>query len=206
MGTFPHPLLTSSLALFPSAAILIAHLKLSTSELRQILMKMTTERLEPAHIKQLLLYAPNEDEVKQYEQFEQDPAKLSEPDQFIFQVNAEEHRNSSKVARSEGRWPFCTFQMLMVPEYKTRLRSLHFKMTLQEKMEEMKVAYDYIYKASVELRSSKKLAKILEVNNQSSQHASVSKLLLSRLLPTVCTCNGELPEQRSAQEQQDNQL
>lgn len=94
----------------------------------------------------------------------------------------------------------------MVPEYKTRLRSLHFKMTLQEKMEEMKVAYDYIYKASVELRSSKKLAKILEVNSQSGQHTSVSKLLLSRLLPTVCTGNGELSEQRSAQEQQDNQL
>lgn len=54
-------------------------------------------------------------------------------------------------------------QMLMVPEYKTRLRSLHFKTTLQERMEEMKVAYDYIYKASVELKSSKKLAKILEV-------------------------------------------
>lgn len=61
---------------------------------------------------------------------------------------------------------FCKFQMLMVPEYKTRLRSLYFKTTLQEKTEEMKVAYDYIYKASVELRSSKKLAKILEVRKQ----------------------------------------
>lgn len=60
---------------------------------------------------------------------------------------------------------FYSYQMLMVPEYKTRLHSLHFKMTLQEKMEEMKVAYDYIYKASVELKSSKKLAKILEVKN-----------------------------------------
>lgn len=64
---------------------------------------------------------------------------------------------------------FTRYQMLMVPEYKTRLRSLHFKMTLQEKMEEMKVAYDYVYKASVELKSSKKLAKILEVKNQSRQ-------------------------------------
>lgn len=72
--------------LFLSAAILIAHLKLSTNELRQVLMNMTTDRLEPAHIKQLLLYAPDDDEVKQYEKFEQDPAKLSEPDQFIFQV------------------------------------------------------------------------------------------------------------------------
>ncbi|XP_034563956.1 LOW QUALITY PROTEIN: delphilin [Notolabrus celidotus] len=120
-----------------NASILIAHLKLSTSELRQVLMNMATDRLEPAHIKQLLLYAPDEEEVKQYEQFDDDPAKLSEPDQFIF-------------------------QMLMVPEYKTRLRSLHFKATLQERTEEMKVAFDYIYKASVELRSSKKLAKILE--------------------------------------------
>lgn len=59
-----------------------------------MLMNMTTDRLEPAHIKQLLLYAPNDDEVKQYEQFEQDPSKLSGPDQFIFQVNAEEKRES----------------------------------------------------------------------------------------------------------------
>uniref|UniRef100_A0A3P9BK25 Glutamate receptor, ionotropic, delta 2 (Grid2) interacting protein, b n=1 Tax=Maylandia zebra TaxID=106582 RepID=A0A3P9BK25_9CICH len=118
-------------------AILIAHLKISPEELRQVLMNMTTDRLEPAHIKQLLLYAPDEEEVKQYEQFDQDPGKLSEPDQFIF-------------------------QMLMVPDYKTRLRSLYFKTTLQERTEEMKIAYDYIYKASVELRSSKKLAKILE--------------------------------------------
>lgn len=110
MGAFPHPSLTSSPALFPSAAILIAHLKLSTSELRQILMKMTTDRLEPAHVKQLLLYAPNDDEVKQYEQFEQDPAKLSEPDQFIFQVNTEEHRKRPKVARSEGDGRFAPFR------------------------------------------------------------------------------------------------
>lgn len=62
------------------------------------------------------------------------------------------------------------FQMLMVPEYKTRLRSLHFKTTLQERTEEMKIAYDYIYKASVELKSSKKLAKILEVHVQSREN------------------------------------
>lgn len=98
---------------------------------------MSTDRLEPAHIKQLLLYAPDEDEVSLYQQFDQEPSKLSPPDHFIF-------------------------QMLAVPEYKTRLKSLHFKTTLQEKMEEMKVAFDYVYKASVELRSSKKLAKILE--------------------------------------------
>lgn len=79
-------LITDLLLLLLLTAILIAHLKLSPDELRQVLMDMTTDRLEPAHIKQLLLYAPDENEVKKYEQFEQDPAKLSEPDQFIFQV------------------------------------------------------------------------------------------------------------------------
>lgn len=55
------------------------------------------------------------------------------------------------------------FQMLLVPEYKTRLRSLLFKTTLQEKTEEMRIGYECIYKASLELKNSKKLAKILEV-------------------------------------------
>ncbi|KAG5854396.1 hypothetical protein ANANG_G00037400 [Anguilla anguilla] len=120
-----------------NASILIAHLKLSPAELREVLMTMTTERLEPSHIKQLLLYAPDEEEVKQYKQFNQDPAKLSEPDQFVL-------------------------QMLSVPEYKTRLRSLYFKTTFQEKTEDMRAGYECIYKASLELKNSKKLAKILE--------------------------------------------
>ncbi len=70
----------------PCSAILIAHLKLSPKELREILMTMSTERLEPAHIKQLLLYAPDDDEVKRFQHYDQDPAKLSEPDQFVLQV------------------------------------------------------------------------------------------------------------------------
>ncbi|TRY84694.1 hypothetical protein DNTS_003917 [Danionella cerebrum] len=120
-----------------NASILIAHLKLSQGELRQVLMTMSSERLEPPHIKQLLLYAPDDDEIRQYEQYTDDPSKLSEPDQFVM-------------------------QMLSVPEYKTRLKSLHFKTTLQEKTEEMRAAYDCVFKASMELKNSKKLAKILE--------------------------------------------
>lgn len=121
----------------PCSAILIAHLKLSPKELREILMTMSTERLEPAHIKQLLLYAPDDEEVKQFQHYDQDPAKLSEPDKFVL-------------------------QMLLVPEYKTRLRSLLFKTSVQEKTEEMRGAYECIYKASLELKNSKRLAKILE--------------------------------------------
>lgn len=70
-------------------AILIAHLKLSPGELHQVLMTMSSERLESPHIKQLLLYAPDDDEVRQYEQYSDDPSKLSEPDQFVLQVHDE---------------------------------------------------------------------------------------------------------------------
>uniref|UniRef100_A0A3B4Z682 Grid2 interacting protein n=1 Tax=Seriola lalandi dorsalis TaxID=1841481 RepID=A0A3B4Z682_SERLL len=127
-----------------NASILIAHLKLSPGELRQVLMNMATDRLEPSHIKQLLLYAPDAEEVKKYEEYRQDPSKLSEPDQFVL-------------------------QMLSVPEYKTRLQSLLFKCSLQEKTEELRGAYDCIYKASMELKTSKKLAKILEVTDCSEK-------------------------------------
>ncbi|XP_061741215.1 delphilin isoform X1 [Nerophis ophidion] len=120
-----------------NASILIAHLKLSPGELRQVLMNMASDRLEPPHIKQLLLYAPDAEEVKRYKEYRGDPGKLSEPDQFVL-------------------------QMLSVPEYKTRLESLHFKCSLQEKTEELRGAYECICKASSELKSSKKLAKILE--------------------------------------------
>ncbi|XP_044533832.1 delphilin [Gracilinanus agilis] len=120
-----------------NTSILIAHLKLSPPELRQILMNMESERLEPSHLKQLLLYAPDAEEEKRYQGYRDTPSQLSEPDQFVL-------------------------QMLSVPEYKTRLRSLYFKTTLQEKTEEIKGSYECVHQASLELKNSKKLAKILE--------------------------------------------
>lgn len=82
----PHsPALPSDVPLFPPA-ILIAHLKLSHIELRQILMTMETDRLEPSHIKQLLLYAPDGEEVQRFQNYKENPGKLSEPDQFVLQV------------------------------------------------------------------------------------------------------------------------
>ncbi|XP_062820768.1 delphilin [Anolis carolinensis] len=120
-----------------NTAILIAHLKLSHLELRQILLTMESDRLEPSHIKQLLLYAPDAEEVQRYHSYQGNPSKLSEPDQFVL-------------------------QMLLVPEYQTRLRSLHFKASLPEKTEEMTAGYGCLFNASLELKNSKKLAKILE--------------------------------------------
>ncbi|KAF3813876.1 hypothetical protein GH733_017908 [Mirounga leonina] len=121
----------------PPAAILLAHLKLSPAELRQVLMSMEPRRLEPAHLAQLLLFAPDADEEQRYQAFREAPGRLSEPDQFVL-------------------------QMLSVPEYKTRLRSLHFQATLQEKTEEIRGSLECLRQASLELKNSRKLAKILE--------------------------------------------
>ncbi|KAH0631735.1 hypothetical protein JD844_019487 [Phrynosoma platyrhinos] len=63
----------------------IAHQMLSHIELRQILLNMESDRLEATHIKQLLLYAPDAEEVQQYHSFQGNPSKLSEPDQFVLQ-------------------------------------------------------------------------------------------------------------------------
>lgn len=58
--------------------------------------------------------------------------------------------------------------MLSVPEYKTRLRSLHFQATLQEKTEEIRGSLECLRQASLELKNSRKLAKILEVRARPS--------------------------------------
>lgn len=60
-------------------------------------------------------------------------------------------------------WSLTFLQMLSVPEYKTRLRSLHFQATLQEKTEEIRGSLECLRQASLELKNSRKLAKILEV-------------------------------------------
>lgn len=137
-------------------------------------MSMAADRLEAAHIKQLLLYAPDAEEVKKYEAYREDPSKLSEPDQFMLQVKSWHivERVLLLPYSCEGtefhhgddlRVIVDVCQMLSVPEYNTRLQSLLFKCSLQEKTEELRGAFDCIIKASMELKTSKKLAKILEV-------------------------------------------
>lgn len=64
----------------------MAHLKLSPAELRQVLLSMEPRRLEPAHLAQLLLFAPDADEELRYQAFREAPGRLSEPDQFVLQV------------------------------------------------------------------------------------------------------------------------
>lgn len=80
----------------PPAAILLAHLKLSPAELRQVLMSMEPGRLEPAHLAQLLLFAPDAEEELRYQAFREAPGRLSEPDQFVLQVRGPLHPGFAK--------------------------------------------------------------------------------------------------------------
>lgn len=175
-------------------------------------MNMVTDRLEPAHLKQLLLYAPDAEEVKKYEGYRQDPSKLSEPDQFVLQVQSLQGWNGPHVVPCGVIW-FITLrvlsvQLLSIPEYKTRLQCLLFKCSLQEKTEELRGALDCLYKASVELKTSKKLAKILEVTvghfstkicwncnkHLYMKHWTELHLCLLRSVSSVCAGDGELLE------------
>lgn len=115
--------------------------------------------------------------------------------------------------------------MLSVPEYKTRLRSLHFQATLQEKTEEIRGSLECLRQASLELKNSRKLAKILEVRTAPSQITLPAPLSpgasslevhpergqgvgqdLPTFLSTVCVGYGQLSQRWTAPNQQDHGL
>ncbi|XP_052262977.1 delphilin-like [Dreissena polymorpha] len=119
-------------------SILLGHLKLSLGEVRQALYLMDEAILTPELLRQLLAYAPNKNEMEQLDSYTGDIEELSNADRF-------------------------TYEMSRVPGYEQRLKALVFKGNFQEKITEMKEHLHCIRKASLELRHSKKLSKILEL-------------------------------------------
>lgn len=94
---------------------MIAHLKLSHIELRQILLSMESDRLEASHLKQLLLFAPDAQEVQRFHSYQGDPSKLSEPDQFVLQVSERSLLLGRAGRGPTGGWGPCGF-FLAAPE------------------------------------------------------------------------------------------
>lgn len=70
-----------------------------------MLMSMEPRRLEPAHLAQLLLFAPDADEEQRYQAFREAPGRLSEPDQFVLQVLWPGRRGVSGGAAQRPRPP-----------------------------------------------------------------------------------------------------
>ncbi|XP_052817061.1 delphilin-like isoform X2 [Mya arenaria] len=119
-------------------SILLGHLKLSLGEVRQALYMLDEAILTPELLRQLLAYAPNKQEMEQLDSYNGDIEELSRADRF-------------------------TYEMSRVPGYEQRLKALVFKDNFQEKITEMKEHLQCIRKASLELRHSKRLSKILEL-------------------------------------------
>ncbi|XP_060551742.1 delphilin-like isoform X3 [Ruditapes philippinarum] len=119
-------------------SIILGQLKLTLSEIRHALYMLDEEVLTPELLRQLLSYAPNKQEMEQLDSYNGDIEELSPPDRF-------------------------TYEMSRVPGYEQRLKALVFKGNFQEKISEMKDHLQHIRKASLELRHSKKLSKILEL-------------------------------------------
>ncbi|GFO33175.1 glutamate receptor, ionotropic, delta 2 (grid2) interacting protein, b [Plakobranchus ocellatus] len=119
-------------------SILLGHLKMSVPEVKQALYSMDEKALAPELIGQLLAFAPSEAEIAQYKAYTGDHSRLTKPDQFAYQIS-------------------------LVGDYEERLKALLFKASFKEKVEELRKDLENIKLASKEIRTSKKLAGVLEV-------------------------------------------
>ncbi|XP_078692751.1 delphilin-like isoform X1 [Branchiostoma floridae x Branchiostoma belcheri] len=119
-------------------AIVLGHLKMSHEEIRHAVLQMDDSRVSPSHLKQLLAYAAEDEEIEKFEKYNGVLSALNDSDRFAYEMNK-------------------------IPGYKTRLKAMIFKANFAEKTEELRQHIDAISRASWELRNSQKLAKILQL-------------------------------------------
>uniref|UniRef100_H2Y8Z1 Delphilin n=1 Tax=Ciona savignyi TaxID=51511 RepID=H2Y8Z1_CIOSA len=142
-----------------NTSILLAHLKLTTTEITNCLLingsEATRKKLVSSHYQQLLLYAPDEEEAEKLKNFAGDISKLNEADTL-------------------------SLKLVNIPGYQLRLKALVFKHSFAEKEEEIRRNLEVVQRASNQLRKSRKLAKILEFvlamgNYMNQGHIRISK-------------------------------
>uniref|UniRef100_F6TJS8 Uncharacterized protein n=1 Tax=Ciona intestinalis TaxID=7719 RepID=F6TJS8_CIOIN len=142
-----------------NTSILLAHLKMTTTEISNCLLinasEATRKKLDVSHYQQLLLYAPDDEEVLNLKKFTGDLSKLNEADTLAL-------------------------KLVRIPGYQLRLKALVFKHSFAEKEEEIQKNLEVIQRASNQLRKSRKLAKILEFvlamgNYMNQGHIRISK-------------------------------
>ena len=119
-------------------AILLGHLKLPHEEIKRAVLSMDETTLSEAHVKQLLLYAPDHKEIQKYKHFADDEGKLGQCDKFSMLVSK-------------------------IPGYRHRLKAMLFKLHFADKLEEIKPELERVVKASQELRESKQLQQVLQL-------------------------------------------
>nr|XP_039255613.1 uncharacterized protein LOC120332437 [Styela clava]XP_039255614.1 uncharacterized protein LOC120332437 [Styela clava] len=138
-----------------NTSILLAHLRMTVSQLRGVLLSNNDQRMDTSQYKQMLMYAPDDDEATKLLVYHGDVTKLNEADQF---------------AR----------KMVTIPGYRLRLQALMYKQGFEDREKDVRINLEHIQQASIELRKSKKLAKILEFvlamgNYMNRGHTRISK-------------------------------
>ncbi|XP_064631791.1 delphilin-like isoform X3 [Lineus longissimus] len=159
-----------------NTSILLGHLKMSVSDLKNALYRMDEEIFTPELIQQMLAYAPNEEEIEKYDHYNGLTGDLSKPDQFCF-------------------------EMSRMPGYTQKLKAMLFKANFAEKVEELKETLNCIKRASQELLGSKKLKKMIEMvlamgnymnkGNSRIGEASAFKITYLSQLDTTKTTDGK---------------
>lgn len=122
-----------------NCTILLSKLKMSDSEIRRVAMGMDREgQLSKEMVEQLLKYVPTSAEIELLESHALERENFARADSFLLEVNR-------------------------IPRYSQRLRTLYFKKTLDERLEDIRPKIQEVLLASKELLSSQKLKKVLEV-------------------------------------------
>ncbi|XP_048576309.1 delphilin isoform X2 [Nematostella vectensis] len=119
-------------------SILLGHLKKSAEEIKEAIMQMDDSKLNEAHLRQLLMYAPDSTELLKYKYFADDVSKMDVADIF-------------------------SFEMSKVPYYNQRLKAMLFRAQFDDKCDEVKPDLEAVIDAAAELRTSDKLQRVLEL-------------------------------------------
>ncbi|XP_071960941.1 delphilin-like isoform X9 [Antedon mediterranea] len=119
-------------------AILLGHLRMPVNDIKQALIATDTSKFSVAHLQQMKLYAPDESEINQLKGYIGKMSLLSTPDKFALEM--------SRIGGIENR-----------------LDGMLFKANFAERTDELRDCLQLILTASNELRSSRKLAKVLEL-------------------------------------------
>eukprot|EP00794_Sanderia_malayensis_P009289 gene9289-10269_t len=151
-------------------SILLGHLKMPIEEVYEAVLSIDETKLTEPHIRTLLMCAPERNEVEAYKNFSDDAKTMSTADAF-------------------------TSKMMTVTNYVERLRAMLFKARFNDRISEIEPDIKNVSLASEEVKSSKKLLKILEIvlatgnymNKGSSTMSGASGFKISFLTKLIST-------------------
>ncbi|CAI8048375.1 Disheveled-associated activator of morphogenesis 2 [Geodia barretti] len=122
-----------------NCSIVLSTLKMTNKEIQRVVMTMDKdEQLEKDSVEQLLKYVPTVAERDLLNSHAHEMESFARPDRFLL-------------------------EMSRIPRYSQRLKSLFFKKTLSDRLDDIRPKIEAVHYSCKELKSSKKLRKVLEV-------------------------------------------